>query len=95
MRSPKRSATGGGEGDDFRIGVLRTARLALLLAGLVCTSSISGQEPKAPAPESLDWLRGRAEKGNPAAQYNLGVNYAKGQGVPQDYAEALGWSRVR
>lgn len=65
----------------MRIGVLRTFGLALLLAGLACISSVSGQEPKAPAPESLNWLRGQAEKGNPAAQYILGFNYANGQGV--------------
>lgn len=77
----------------MRIGVLRTFGLALLLAGLACTSSVSGEEPKAPAPESLDWLRGRAEKGNPAAQSILGFNYAHGQGVPQDYVEAVRWYR--
>ena len=27
------------------------------------------------------------------AQFNLGSMYAAGQGVPQDYARALKWSR--
>ena len=32
-----------------------------------------------------------AKKGNAAAQYNLGVCYANGQGVNQDYAKAVIW----
>ena len=67
--------------------------LGLLLAGLACLSYISGQEPKAPAEESLESLRGRAEKGDVAAQVQLGVIYYNGQGVPQDYAEAVRWYR--
>lgn len=33
----------------------------------------------------------RAQKGNAAAQYDLGVMYAQGQGVAQDYATAVSW----
>jgi TPR repeat protein len=35
-----------------------------------------------------------AEQGNAAAQYNLGNKYNKGQGVPQDYTEAVKWYRM-
>jgi len=34
-----------------------------------------------------------AEQGNAYAQDNLGVMYEYGQGVPQDYAEAVKWFR--
>ena len=34
-----------------------------------------------------------AEGGLPEAQFNLGLMYEKGQGVHQDYAEALKWYR--
>jgi len=34
-----------------------------------------------------------AEQGLPLAQYNLGVMYYNGQGVPKDYAEAAKWYR--
>jgi TPR repeat protein len=34
-----------------------------------------------------------AEQGLPEAQVNLGLMYDKGQGVPQDYAEAMKWYR--
>ena len=35
-----------------------------------------------------------AESGDAKAQHNLGVMYENGQGVPQDYAEALKWFRL-
>ena len=34
-----------------------------------------------------------AERGNAQAQFNLGMMYENGQGVRQDYAEALRWYR--
>lgn len=39
-----------------------------------------------------EW-RPLAEQGNPDAQYNLGVLYDQGQGVPQDESEAAIWYR--
>ena len=38
-------------------------------------------------------FRPLAEQGIAAAQFNLGVMYARGQGVPQDYQAALKWYR--
>ena len=38
---------------------------------------------------ALAGFRTLAEKGDSAAQYNLGVMYRRGLGVPQDYAEAI------
>ena len=35
--------------------------------------------------EAVKWYRMAAEQGIASAQYNLGVMYANGQGVPQDY----------
>ena len=37
-----------------------------------------------------EW-RPLAEQGNVDAQFNLGLMYEKGRGVPQDYAEAVKW----
>ena len=34
-----------------------------------------------------------AEQGNAQAQFNLGLRYAKGQGIRQDYAQAVQWYR--
>ncbi len=39
-----------------------------------------------------EW-RPLAEQGNAKAQYNLGIMYDKGRGVPRDYAKALQWWR--
>ena len=45
----------------------------------------------ADAPEVVASLRQRAEAGDAVAQAELGVAYAKGAGVKQDYAAAAGW----
>jgi TPR repeat protein len=42
---------------------------------------------------ALRLWRPLAEQGNAGAQSNLGVMYAKGQGVPRDYAQATQWYR--
>ncbi len=39
-----------------------------------------------------EW-RPLAEQGNAKAQFNLGLIYSKGRGVPQDYTEAARWYR--
>ena len=66
---------------------------SLLGIVLVLASAAYGQETKVPVPESLNSLRERADKGDATAQFNLGVAYGTGQGVPQDYAEAVRWCR--
>ena len=43
---------------------------------------------------ALRFWRPLGAKGDAAAQYNLGVLYANGQGVPQDHAEAAKWFRL-
>lgn len=42
--------------------------------------------------EAQGWLE-QAKKGDATAQYNLGVRYDIGQGVPQDHVEAAKWYR--
>jgi len=39
-------------------------------------------------------LRPLAEQGNASAQNNLGVMYAIGNGIPQDYVEAHKWANL-
>ncbi len=43
---------------------------------------------------NLEKLIQQASQGNAAAQYNLGVMYANGRGVPQDYVQAMKWYRL-
>src|SRR6266566_3486526 len=38
-------------------------------------------------------LRPLAEQGHAGAQSNLGIKYTNGEGVPQNYSEALKWYR--
>ena len=40
---------------------------------------------------ALEFWRPLAEQGDSDAQYNLGIMYNDGRGVPQDYAEAVKW----
>lgn len=39
-------------------------------------------------------LRALAENGYAPAQYNLGIIYDTGEGVPQNHAEAVKWYRI-
>jgi len=43
---------------------------------------------------ALEIVRELAEQGLDQAQYNLGVLYKQGEGVPQDYAKAVYWYRL-
>ena len=43
---------------------------------------------------AVQFFRPLAEQGNAAAQYNLGLMYANGEGVPQNDAEAAKWYRL-
>ena len=67
---------------------LRILRQCLLLGVLLTPVMAVGQ-----APNFEDTLR-LAEEGYSYAQYNLGVMYANGEGVPEDDAEALKWFRL-
>ena len=40
------------------------------------------------------WCRSTAEQGDASAQNTLGVMYYNGDGVPQDYQEAMKWYRL-
>jgi TPR repeat protein len=42
-------------------------------------------------PVGIDGLRQLAEQGDAAGQFALGVHYATGEDVPQDYSEAVRW----
>ncbi len=41
--------------------------------------------------EALKWFSKAAMQNNPKSQYNLGVIYASGVGVPQDNIKAYAW----
>ena len=60
--------------------VLNTAILVLVFASVVAAEEAERKQ-----------LRLEAEKGNASAQFNLGVMYFNGRGVPQDYVQAHKW----
>ena len=59
----------------------------LLLVSFLWTVSCS------PKPD-IKKLTQQANQGNAIAQFNLGLMYAKGQGVPQDDVQAVKWYRL-
>ena len=42
----------------------------------------------------MRWYRQAAEQGEAEAQYNLGLMYANGRGVPENDAEVVKWFRI-
>ncbi len=43
--------------------------------------------------EALEWYRKASEQGDAAGEYGLGMEYATGEGVAKDVAQALHWVR--
>ncbi len=81
---------------------LRSAVVRGLLVGL-CLCEPLAAHPNSPAPKppqnqteapDVEAVRLAAEQRDAQAQYNLGVLYAEGRGVPQDDAEAARWFRL-
>ena len=68
----------------------RSGKLAFLLIALVV---LVGFQPGPAKTQDIQQLRKDAEQGYSIALDKLGVMYANGQGVPQDYQEAVKWFR--
>ena len=58
--------------------------ILVLLTAFACSSPPSGK----------DNVSRQADQGNAEAQYVLGGMYYEGKNVPQDYAEAIKWTRM-
>ena len=69
----------------IRRGIVILALLAVLLGIPVAAGQTF---------EAVRWYRLAAEQGDATAQYNLGLMYATGEGVPEDHAEAAKWFRL-
>src|SRR5271166_6632222 len=72
-------------------GVLALALFGVARAGPFEDAQAADQ--KGDYATELQILRPLAEQGNALAQLGLGVMYANGHGVPQDYAQAVVWYR--
>ena len=70
--------------------------VALLVGAAACAETADTQTPEPAQGDTLEALRTRANAGDADAQYNLGVMYRTGRGVPQDDVEAYkNWNEVR
>src|SRR5260221_5360588 len=70
--------------------LLATAALLLVMAAAIPACSDDAADC---SNTGVAACRRLADQGKAAAQYILGVMYQRGQGVPQDYAEAMKWYR--
>src|SRR5260370_42113148 len=75
--------------------------LLKIAASVTCVAVICGAailwpvyKEKATERKLAEAARLRAEQGDANAQYSLGNMYRNGQGVPEDYAEAVRWFRT-
>ena len=78
------------------IGFAVSPRLWALVGGLLVDSQVhevTGPATTAP-PAMVKWYQRVANQGSAKAQFNLGLMYDAGQGVPQNYAEAVKWYRM-
>ena len=67
--------------------LLNTTLLFLLVIGF--SGGVSGQDVS-----DFEETKRLAEQGDASAQYNLGVMYERGRGVPENYTEAVKWYRL-
>jgi TPR repeat protein len=57
---------------------------------VAAATAVSNEPPADPAARAAFYMA-RAKSGDAAAQYDLGVLYARGDGLVQDYASAISW----
>ena len=65
--------------------------MVLLTALILLSGHASAYDPSEISTADLQTLQTQAAQGNAEAQYSLGVLYANGRGVPQDYVQARQW----
>ncbi len=80
----------------MRTATVLLAVVVVLVAAPACTNSKTGVDAyeKGDYATALMEFRVLAEQGDANAQFNLGVMYDMGQGVPQDDTEAVRWYRL-
>lgn len=76
--------------------IIPAVAIVLLALGWATTPVHAQAKQMPPAPTEAEkkkftQTKAKAEKGDAAAQYNLGNKYNYGRGVKQDYAQAIAW----
>jgi len=69
---------------------MKQVLLMIAVVALVGCGKKASAQPSA-TPSHFEKTKAEAEEGDAKAQNNLGVMYAKGQGVDQDFKEAVKW----
>ena len=72
---------------------MKTCLIALFLCAASLLPQAMAATPADVARKSFQETKIKAEKGDAAAQFALGLMYDVGQGVPKDEAEAVKWYR--
>ena len=68
--------------------------IAAIILALLAESTASTFAGMTPAEvKAFESCKAEAEKGNPLDQFNLGIRYEDGAGVPKDQAQAVSWYR--
>lgn len=84
-------------GANLKLGRVLAFSISLLLCANLHAASDTSYDIAQRAYERSDFkeaesrFRTLANNGNPPAQYNLGVMYTRGEGVPQDLVQAYFW----
>ncbi len=80
----------------MRYATMLLALVVVLVAVPACTNSKTGVDAyeKGDYATALMEFRVLAEQGDAIAQYNLGLMYANGRGVPEDYVQAHLWANL-
>lgn len=73
------------------VWLLVVAMAALPVVASAADAAASNAMTSTQAEQLIQKIKPRADAGNAAAQYNLGVLYDRGMGVDQDYAKARRW----
>jgi len=73
---------------------MKASRLifTLLLASSVAVVQLAAQQTKADQ-KPIEEVKAKAEAGNAESQVELGLRYARGEGMAEDHAEAVKWYR--
>ena len=79
----------------YLMGIMtnRNACRGKLTLFLVAVAVLAGAQTGLGENQDIEQLRQAAEQGDASAQRELGARYSHGEGVPQDYQEAVKWYR--
>ena len=70
---------------------LQSLLIVPICLACLCSQVFAADDLPTPTAEKIAEWRKDAEKGDAKAQFNLGISYENGKGVPKDFMEAAKW----